>query len=277
MRTELLFDIDSTLTPPRLPITESMVAVLKKLTVPFHVAAGSHMELLEEQFFKPLSHFKFTGHFEAFISNGAIHYHFNYSSDPPIVKEIDAFDIRSYLGEDSYTFLLNTLNQTLDIPEYRLPRHLKVFGDTIAYRISMLNLSPIGRVKVETSEVRENRKRFVLFDKKTNYRRNILQHFDKVLSELISKNNLRITLGGQTSFDVGILHQDKSKAVRTLLKSGVDKLIFIGDALFEGGNDAAIRKYVDNMPEDSDSKAEYHQVESYEETIDLLKRFGFYK
>ncbi len=276
MKTALLFDIDSTLTPPRLPITESMVKVLRKLSVPFHVAAGSHLELLEGQFFQPLFEFGFRGQFEAFISNGAIQYHCDYSSRSNI-QEVDVFDIRKHLGDKAYNDLLAELENTVKIPDFQLPDHLKVFGDVVAYRISMVNFSPIGRVKVETTEVRENRNAFVRFDKETNYRRNILDHFDNIFSDLMAEKDLNITLGGQTSFDVGILGQDKSKAVRMLLASGVEKLIFIGDALFEGGNDAAIRECIDDMPPDAKAKAQYFQVESYKETENLLKEFGFTK
>jgi len=276
MKTALLFDIDSTLTPPRLPITESMVQVLSNLNIPFHVAAGSHMELLEEQFFKPLFEFGFRGRFEAFISNGAIQYHCDYSSRPNI-KEVDLFDIRKHLGDEAYDDLVRELENTVKIPGFQLPGHLRVFGDVIANRISMVNFSPIGRVKVETPEVRENRDAFVRFDKETNYRRNILDYFDNIFSDLMAEKGLKITLGGQTSFDVGVLGQDKSKAVRALLASGVEKLIFIGDALFEGGNDAAIRECIDDMPTDSKVKAQYFQVESFNETENLLKEFGFAK
>ena len=275
MRTALLFDIDGTLTPPRLPITKSMADVLMKLTVPFHIAAGSHMELLEKQFFEPLYQFGFRDRFDAFVGNGAIHYCCDYSAGPKI-RLIDVFDIREYLGNISYAFLLDILRETLEIPEFRLPSHIKVFGETISYRTSMVNLTPIGRVKVETPEIQKNRINFVLFDRSTNYRLNILSHCNNVFSELIAEKDLRITLGGQTSFDIGILNQDKSKAVKTLLRSGIDRLIFFGDALFERGNDTVIREYINTMPQGSNPTAEYHQVGSYEETIDLLHRFDFF-
>lgn len=274
IKTALLFDIDSTLTPPRLPITESMVLVLRQLNVPFHVAAGSHMELLEEQFFQPLFEFGFRGRFEAFVSNGAIQYRCDYSSGPHI-REVDVFDIRKHLGDKAYADLLGKLENTIKIPRFQLSGHLKVFGDIVAYRISMVNFSPIGRVKVETPEVRENRDAFVRFDKETNYRRNMLEYFNDIFSDLMAEKDLNITLGGQTSFDIGILGQDKSKAVRKLLASGVERLIFIGDALFEGGNDAVIREYIDQIPADRNAKAQYFEVDSYKETENLLKELGF--
>jgi len=51
METVALFDIDNTITPPRQPITKQMVDILDRLSVPFSVAAGSHLSLLEKQFF----------------------------------------------------------------------------------------------------------------------------------------------------------------------------------------------------------------------------------
>ena len=96
MRTAIIMDIDNTLTPPRQPIREEMVRLLSCLSVPFHVAAGSHMELLKSQFFDPLYHFGFRGSFEAFVSNGAVHYHCDYARETSL-RLISAFNIRDHL------------------------------------------------------------------------------------------------------------------------------------------------------------------------------------
>ncbi|MDQ1525332.1 MAG: hypothetical protein QOE47_3256, partial [Pyrinomonadaceae bacterium] len=79
MKTVLLLDIDNTLTPPRRPLNKEMADIVNRLNVPFHVAAGSHMKILQEQFFSPLYLFGFRQQFDAFLSNGAIHYHCDYS------------------------------------------------------------------------------------------------------------------------------------------------------------------------------------------------------
>jgi HAD superfamily hydrolase (TIGR01484 family) len=281
MGTALLFDIDGTLTTPRQPIAKSMFnEVLGRLKIPFHVAAGSHIDLLQNQFFDPLYDFGFRGQFEAFVSNGAIHYHCDYSKDKSI-REISKFDIRNHLGETDYNFLIETLKKTLQMPEFKLGEELKILGETVTFRVSMVNFVPIGRVEEENNpKIIANRERFVKFDNKNGpneFRRKVLRHLENELASLIENKDLRITLGGQTSFDIGVLGQDKTKAVRTLLDMGVDWLVFIGDALFPGGNDAAIREYIeDYMHRHPSSKAEWEEVrptykKNEDEKIKLIK------
>ena len=149
MNTALLFDIDKTLTPPRLPINKRMVKIIERLTIPFHVAAGSHFDLLNLQFFKPMHEYGFRGQFDAFISNGAIHYHCDYStirgnSEFDIqdhIKLVSEFNILEHLGEEDYKTLIDTLSETLEFPQFQLPEPITVMGETIVDRVSMLNFS----------------------------------------------------------------------------------------------------------------------------------------
>ena len=276
MTTALLFDIDKTLTPPRLPITESMVDVLKNLKIPFHVAAGSHLELLRKQFFEPLFGYGFRKQFDAFVSNGAIHYHCDYSKEMSI-EMVSKFDIREYLGKKDYSFLIETLKRTLEHEDFQLRPPVKNMGETIAYRVSMVNFTPIGRVEIEGPEIRQNRENFVAFDEATGYRQKVMRYLktQTQLSRLIKDKKLVITLGGETSFDIGVLGEDKTKGITTLWDKGIDKVIFFGDALYEGGNDYVVREFVDNLPADLKPKAEYHQVDSYEDTIEKLREFDY--
>jgi hypothetical protein len=138
----------------------------------------------------------------------------------------------------------------------------------------MVNLCPIGRVEEEGPDARENRSNFVQFDTATGYRQAVMAHLKDLLRELIESKGLVITLGGETSFDIGILGEDKTKAIRALWDAGVQKVIFIGDALYDGGNDAAIREFIDALPPDRRAHADYRQVRSYEETIAFLEGLG---
>ncbi|MFO7557281.1 MAG: hypothetical protein R6X10_00490 [Desulfobacterales bacterium] len=274
MKTAALFDIDSTLTPPRQPITEPMVNILDQLCVPFSVAAGSHLPLLEQQFFVPLFQYGYRGQFDAFLSNGAIQYRCDFSKKRSI-EVVKSFNIREYLGEKDYGFLIETLEKTHALPEFKLPPPLEVVGEPIAFRDSMVNFAPIGRVKEEGPEAQQNRKNFVDFDKAGGYRRKVMEHLNTELSSLIENKNLKITLGGQTSFDIGIVGKDKTNAVQTLFDMGFNRVVFFGDALFKGGNDYAIQEFADAWPEDSPKKIEAIQVDSYQETIEKLVEFKF--
>lgn len=274
MKTALAFDIDNTLTPPRQPINKTMTEVLKCLRVPFFVAAGSHLSLLQEQFFRPLYDFGFCKQFDAFLSNGAMRYYCDYSKGMSI-KLISEFNIRDHLGETNYKYLLKVLVETLKMDKFQLPLTLKILDGRIVDRGSMINLCPIGRMEQEDSEARRNREKFVDFDRTTGYRQTILIHLNRKLSDLINQKQLNITLGGQTSFDIGIVGQDKTKPVRTLLKDGFERVIFIGDALFEDGNDAAIIDFIKSWPSDSRCPVEAIQVSSWRETIDILHKLEF--
>lgn len=274
MKTALAFDIDNTLTPPRQPLNKTMTEVLKRLSVPFFVAAGSHLSLLQEQFFRPLYDFGFRKQFDAFLSNGAMRYHCDYSVEMTI-KLVSEFKIRDHLGETNYDYLLKKLLETLEVEEFRLPPLLKVVDGRIVDRVSMINLCPIGRKNQEDADARRNRENFVEFDRSTGYREKILVHLNQELSNLIDTKQLNITLGGQTSFDIGIVGQDKTKPVRTLLEERFEEVIFIGDALFEGGNDAAINDFIKAWPAGSKCPIEAIQISSWLETIDILHKRGF--
>lgn len=274
VKTALAFDIDNTLTPPRQPINKTMADVLKRLRFPFSVAAGSHLSLLKNQFFKPLYDFGFRKQFDAFLSNGAMQYHCDYSNSMSI-KLVSEFNIGNHLGETDYKCLLKVLTATLKKDKFQLPLNLKILDGRIVNRVSMINMCPIGRMEQEDSDAKRNRENFVEFDRTTGYRENILIHLNRKLSALINQKQLKITLGGQTSFDIGIVGQDKTKPVRTLLKDGFERVIFIGDALFEDGNDAAIIDFIKSWPSDSRCPVEAIQVSSWRETIDILHKLEF--
>ncbi len=274
----LVFDIDGTLTTPRQPINYEMTQVLNNLKVPFYVAAGSHFSLLENQFFNPLYHFGFRKKFDAFVSNGAIHYSCDYSFEKSI-KLISEFNIRAHLGETDYSFLIGTLEKTLKMDKYLLPPDLNVIDNRIVDRSSMINMCPMGRMATEDSSATINRRKFVEFDKENKYREKIMIHLNNILNDIIKRKNLHITLGGQTSFDIGIAGEDKTKPIRLLIKNNNKKIVFIGDALFQGGNDAAINDYIKSWPASEECPVIAIQVgmspsKSWEDTIEVLAQLN---
>jgi HAD superfamily hydrolase (TIGR01484 family) len=269
VRNAVLLDIDSTLTPPRQPLPKRMAEALSRLAIPFHVVAGSSLDLLQDQFFKPLFEFGFRGRFHAFLCNGADHYLCDYSNINSITP-IATFDFRKHLGQEDYDSLINILQRTLELKEFYLPPPLRVLGDQITLRGSMLNFCPIGRAEREGVEETDNRLNFIDIDQRTGYRKRMLAHLRRELDALVRKHQLTIVLGGQTSFDIGIAGRDKASAVRSLLASGVEEIVFLGDALFENGNDAAIQALVDNWPASSKCPLKTIQVGSWQETIVLL-------
>lgn len=271
----LLMDIDGTLTAPRAPLGEQMALALGKLTVPFHVAAGSHRELVEPQFLKPLHDFGFRRDFEAFLNNGASHYHCPFS-DRFAVEEKDEFHFQRHLGEADYASLVATLERALAEAEFRLPPQVCVIGEQIVDRVSMLNFCPIGRpAGALTARARRNRDEFAAFDRASGYRRKMLSYLERELKDTMGSKGLLIMYGGQTSFDLVIDGQDKTKGVRTLLSMGARRVVFIGDALYEGGNDSVIIRFIEQWRGSSPCPLTAVPVESWQDTIEKLRDHGW--
>jgi phosphomannomutase len=275
MTTALLFDIDSTLTPPRQPITREMVEVLMRLSVPFHIAAGSHIELVQGQFLTPLFEYGYRGRFEAFLSNGAIHYNCDYSNGMS-AKVISEFNLCEYLGASDYALILTTLKRIVRLKKFKLGGNLRVIGKRITDRGSMINFCPVGRVAVEDAEVSRNRANFVEYDRAHGYREMVMDYLNHELARLIDTRRLSIALGGQTSFDIGVLLHDKATALRTLLEGGsIGRIIFVGDALFRGGNDEPVLHFIANWHSATPCPVEAVQVDSWRETIKILHARGY--
>ena len=271
----LLFDIDGTLTPPRKSLQREMATALMHLKAPFHVAAGSDLPLVYPQFLQPLGAFGFRGEFHAFLSNGAAHYRCSYSQELSLIK-LEEQSFPRCLGIDNYQYLLRTIIDVLDSDRYRLPASLRIIGQRLINRKSMLNVSPIGRPRGTLSDdARRNREVFKEFDRKTRYRLQMLTTFRERLSRLQSDKKLMVLLGGETSFDFLISGMDKTNAVRKLLAKGIKKLVFLGDALYEGGNDSVISDFIANWTDARDCPLEAIQVQNWKETLAVLRSRGW--
>jgi phosphomannomutase len=276
MNTALLFDIDGTLTVPRQPLGAEMAEALKAINIPWHVAAGSSLDLVIPQFLQPLWDFGCRRDFEAFVSNGSAHYRCPFSEKFSI-DEILLFDFEKHVGPGNFNFLLRELESVLNDPAFALPDTVSVIGDQIKNRGSMVNCTPIGRpAKAALDETAlNNRTAFAAFDKETNYRRRVIEHLNQRLADIISENKLRIMLGGETSFDLVIAGQDKTNAVTTLNREGVERIVFFGDALFPGGNDSVITDFIAAWDSEAPCPVEAIQVDSWEHTVAELRKSGW--
>jgi len=237
----VVFDVDNTLTPPRRPLREEMAAALGRLRVPFALAAGSNLDIVFDQFFTPLHGYGYRGSFDAFLCNGATRYRCT-CGDELQLQVLDDFNIDECLGREALQAVYEILERSLARPEFQLPSHLSVIGERIIDRKSMINLAPIGRPRGGglADEAQRNRDAFVEFDRKTGYRSRYLRHLRAELAAISAEKNLVVTYGGQTSFDLVIRGRDKTFPIRALLDSGFSEVLYFGDALFEGGNDAVV-------------------------------------
>jgi len=102
----------------------------------------------------------------------------------------------------------------------------KIWGETIEDRGSQITYSALGQEAPLDEKVK--------WDPDFAKRKKI----KAILDELIPKFSVR--LGGATSIDVTMPGIDKAYGIgklRDILGIGIEEMIYVGDALFEGGND----------------------------------------
>lgn len=272
MTRALVFDIDNTLTPPREALDRDMARRLGALGPPFALAAGSDLGLLMSQFFEPLHAYGYRGEFDAFICNGASRYRC-ISGDTLVVTPVDEFSLSLHLGAERFATLSRLLEEMLLDRRFALPDSVRVLGPRIIDRQAMINIAPSGRQRGALSaEARESREQFVAFDERTSYRTRLMPVLRQALDERLPGNDLLLTLGGQTSFDLVVRGRDKSFAVSSLLAEGATHVTYVGDALFPGGNDAAVSDFVAAWP-GGNCPVEVIQVSDHLHTARLMQEW----
>jgi phosphomannomutase len=237
----LLFDVDGTLTLPRLKISDDMLEMLYKIYdddfIDMGFIGGSDLDKQIEQIGREnmdLFLWKFS-------ENGLISYYKK--------NLIHSKNIIDHLGEDNYKKLVNVCLRVIseiDIPVKR--------GNFIELRNGMINISPIGR-----SCSQEERNFFYSYDKEHKIRENMINIISKELEDL----NLHYSIGGQISIDIFPKGWDKTYCLQ-FIKDKYEDIYFFGDKTDIGGNDYELY---------NDCRVFGCRVNKYTDTIKLLHRF----
>ena len=160
-----------------------------------------------------------------------------------------------------------------------MPASIKVTGEQIIERGSMVNFAPIGRpgrVQLTKTDL-SNRGNFVDFDRAKNYRAGVLKYLETELADLTKVKKLKFMFGGQTSFDIVIKGMDKTNPIKILLKRGYGRIVFLGDALFKGGNDSVVMDFINEWDGPKPCPVVAIKVESWRNTIDQFRANGWLK
>jgi phosphomannomutase len=231
-----LFDVDGTLTVPRMQAVPEVLEALKKLRQKIYigVVGGSDLAKQKEQLGEDiLNQVDYS-----FPENGILAY-----------KEGKIFHSKSiadYLGNDNLKEFLNFCLHyiaDLDIPIKR--------GTFIEFRTGLINVSPIGRNCSQAE-----RDAFEKYDHEHKIREKMV----KILQEkFASRFNLKFSIGGQISFDVFPIGWDKTYCLQHL--DGFTEIHFFGDKTMPGGNDYEIF---------TSDKTIGHTVTTYKDTLKLL-------
>jgi len=239
-KTLLLFDVDGTLTAPRLTVTEEMEKFLYnsvKTNATVGVVGGSDIKKIAEQM-KGMDVVKKFDYF--FSENGLVAY-----------KDGQQIAEQSILKKFGDKVLQKLINFSLKyMSELELPAKRGTF---VEFRTGLINLCPVGR-----SCSYEERLEFAKFDVENNVRIKFKEALEKEFGEL----GLQFAMGGQISIDVFPRGWDKTYCLQFVENDGYEEIHFFGDKTSKGGNDYEIFE---------DKRTIGHTVTGPEDTMNQIK------
>lgn len=229
-----LFDVDGTLTPPRLPMSEEFIAEFLQFcrTHKVYLVSGSDYSKLQDQLPEEIlkacqAVYSASGN-ETYMDGEMLHK--NIWTPPEELLEI-----------------LKNLVDTSRTP-VKTSKHIEV-------RNGMINFSTIGRACTH-----EQRNKYVDWEIRTNERKRLI---DTVLAPVFK--DLQFSVGGQISIDI----YPKGTGKEQVLKDLTGPVAFFGDKTGEGGNDRNIAIATLNIPNSA-----IFCVDGWEQTKELLKKIA---
>jgi phosphomannomutase len=246
----IVFDLDGTLAPTKARMDNEMAELVERLLMTKKVAiiGGGKYELFKYQFldkldipkelYKNLSLFPVTSTTYLRYNNGW--------------KKVYAHNLTNTEINKIYASIKSVLK---DI-NYREPD--KTYGKVIENRGSQVTFSALGQdvVKILGKKGIELKNKWR--DENTSVKLKIAKQLQKYLPDL------EVHAAGHTSIDITKKGIDKGYGLRQIekyLHVPISKMLFIGDAIFKGGNDHAVTK----------TPVDYIQVKGPEETKKIIK------
>jgi len=241
-----IFDVDGTLTPSRLPMTEdfTMFFSLWSMDNPFYLVTGSDMDKTKEQvpwyiFDRAQAVFTCCGN-EMWIGEEQ-KYRKEFKPSEKLIKYLEL--------------------------ELKYSPYKEQCGNHIEDRETMLNFSIVGRDCTQ-----EQRDEYFKYDNEKGERKRI--------SEAIKRQfpDLDAVIGGQISIDIYPKGRDKSQVLEHI-KSNINldshtktlannyEYIFIGDGIENHGNDYALAELMDSV-----KNCKWYQTEGYQQTQKILEK-----
>jgi phosphomannomutase len=216
MKKLIVFDLDGTLAESKSAPDEEMSRLLSTLMDIVNVAviSGGNWSQFEKQLLSELPKTAHLKNLSLLPTCGTKFYSFKLGW-----KELYSEDFSAAEKEK----IINALKQAIASSGYKAK---KVWGEIIEDRGSQVTFSALG----QQAPIEEKKK----WDPDFSRRKKMKAVLDKLIPEF------SISLGGTTSIDVTKQGIDKAYGIRKLrdtLGIAIDDMIFIGDALFPGGND----------------------------------------
>jgi HAD superfamily hydrolase (TIGR01484 family) len=216
MKKLLVFDLDGTLAISKSSLDKEMAKLLNNLLsiVKVAVISGGNWQQFEKQLISKLSNEEQLKNLYILPTCGTKFY--RYESGWELLYSEDFTDIEKKK-------IIDSLEHVIEVSGFK---PTKIWGDIIEDRGSQITFSALG----QQAPIEEKEK----WDPDFTKRINMKLLLDSIIPEF------SVHLGGTTSIDITKPGIDKAygiKKLRDTLGIPINDMIFIGDALFPGGND----------------------------------------
>lgn len=216
MKKLIVFDLDGTLAESKSSLDAEMSALLRDLLGIVNVAviSGGDWPQFEKQILSNLPHDERLKNLSLLPTCGTKFYQYNGDWEKIYSEDFNAVEKKK---------IIDSLRKALEIDGFKIE---KVWGEAIEDRGSQITYSALG----QQAPIEEK----IKWDSDFTKRKRIKTILDKSIPEF------SVRLGGTTSIDITKPGIDKAYGIRKLrdtLGIAIDEMIFIGDAIFPGGND----------------------------------------
>ena len=216
MKDLVIFDLDGTLAPSKSSLDEEMAGLLGRLVAIVKVAiiSGGALAQFEKQVLAFLPHDERLKNLSLLPTCGTQFYRFEGAWKKLYSEDFSAAEKKTIIA---------ALNRAVDQAGFRAEKH---WGDLIEDRDSQITFSALG----QEAPLAEKAKWDPDFAKR--------QKIEAILQPMIRGFSIR--LGGATSIDVTRPGIDKAYGIKKLKETlgvPIADMIFVGDAIFPGGND----------------------------------------
>ncbi|MCC6448174.1 MAG: HAD-IIB family hydrolase [Chitinophagaceae bacterium] len=238
----IIFDLDGTLTASKSPLESETADLLSTLLKIKKVAviSGCNYNQFQKQFLKYLPSDANLNNLYILPVSGAELYTYNNDWTQKYSNNLSLDDKKK---------ILFALDEATKDAGYETPK--TDFGLIIEDRNSQITFSGLGQnAPIEMKKS---------WDPTLEKRKNIVEKLNTKLPDF------NIQIGGTTSIDITKKGIDKSYGIKMLIeitKISKEKMLFVGDALFEGGNDLSIKN----------TKIDCIQVNNLNDTREVISR-----
>ena len=221
MKKLVVFDLDGTLAESKTSIDNEMADLLVALLAVVQVAviSGGDWAQFQTQLISNLPHEDHLEDLSLLPTCGTKFYRYSGAWKKVYSEDFTAFE----RGK-----IIRSLEQAVGAAGFRIDQ---IWGETIEDRGSQVTFSALG----QQAPLEEKKK----WDPDFTKRKRIKNLLDKLIPEF------SVRLGGTTSIDVTKAGIDKAYGIRRLqedLEVPLQEMIFVGDALFPGGNDYPVQQ-----------------------------------